>query len=108
MQSKDIYRYRGPERTDRNGSRMAQYFDLTIKYSKKPESGYHPRGQEHKLALTDQEKAIAEAAGVSFEGIPYDAGLGVYLLPRGGIAARGSVRALKGHSKETRPREVTR
>lgn len=108
MQSKDMYRYRGPDRTERNGSRMANYYDLVIKYPKRKGTGHYPHGQEIKLALSDQEKAIAEAAGVSFADIPYDAGLGVYLLPRGGIAARGSIKALKGHSRETRPQVVVR
>lgn len=92
-----------------SGGDISQYFDLTIKYPKKPGVGHHPHGQEHKLAISGHEKTIAEAAGVPFgDAIRYDVGLGVYLLPRGGDTARRTIRALKGYTRETRPRTVKR
>jgi len=106
MQSKEIphtYGHSHPDSCHQTG----QYYDLTIVYTKEPKVLFrHPR--EHKLAITGHEKTIAEADGVDFTSAPYDNGIGAYLLPRGGEAAKGAIRALKGKSKETKGRSIDR
>ncbi len=107
MIPKDIHRRTSPEHTDHSGSKVSQYYDVTIIHDKKSKVKWlSPR--EHKLAITPHEKAVAEAKGVVFKDDRYDPQLGVYLLPRGGEVASKTIRVLKDESKESKSRVVRR